>query len=105
MVAVEHHRHKYEDLLRITEKTGREICLRDGNIRILLAGSIQQIGGNYQVSLKIINPESGVTVPHEAEQGGNRQEVLPALRQLSVAVRKILGESLSSITKSDQALE
>jgi tetratricopeptide (TPR) repeat protein len=90
---------------RINEKTGREICLRDGNIRVLLAGSIQQIGGGYQLGLKVINPQSGVTVTHEVEQGANRQEVLPAIRRLATTVREILGESLVSIAKSDQALE
>jgi DNA-binding winged helix-turn-helix (wHTH) protein/tetratricopeptide (TPR) repeat protein len=89
---------------RIDEAVGREVCLRDGNIRGLLLGSIQQLGGSYALNLKVVDPRTGVTVNTLAEDAANIQEVLPAIRRLSTTVRERLGESLVSISKSDQEL-
>ncbi|MGB7624144.1 MAG: winged helix-turn-helix domain-containing protein [Terriglobia bacterium] len=90
---------------RINESVGREICLRDGSIRALLAGSIQQIGGVYAINLKVVDPKTGVAVNSLAEEAANLQGVLPAIRRLAVTLRETLGESLASISKSDQQLE
>ncbi|MFQ5650839.1 MAG: winged helix-turn-helix domain-containing protein [bacterium] len=90
---------------KIDEQVGREICLRDGGIRAMLSGSIQEIGGRYAIMVKLIEPANGVTVSSFSEQAGNRQEVLPAIRRLAVAVRKKLGESLTSITRTEKGLE
>lgn len=90
---------------RVTEETGREICLRDGEIRALLCGSIQQIGGTYTIALKLIDPADGVTLAVFDSQAQNRREVLPAMRRLSGELRQRLGEPLSSISKSTRPLE
>jgi DNA-binding winged helix-turn-helix (wHTH) protein/tetratricopeptide (TPR) repeat protein len=90
---------------RVNESVGREVCLRDGNIRALLAGAIQQIGGIYAINLKVVDPKTGVTVNSLAEEAANLQGVLPAIRRLSVTLRETLGESLASISKSDQQLQ
>ncbi len=96
---------KLEPETRIGESVGREICLRDGNIRALLVGSIQQLGGRYAIDLKLVDPRTGAAVTGLGEDAANLQEVLPAIRRLSVALREKLGESLASISRSDQQLQ
>jgi tetratricopeptide (TPR) repeat protein len=81
------------------------VSLRDGGIRALLGGSIQEIGGVYAMTVKLIDPVSGVTVTSWAEEARDRQEVLPAIRRLARHVRAALGESLAAIAKSEQHLE
>ncbi len=88
----------------IDQNLGREICLRDGNIRVLLSGSIQEIGGNYEISVKLIDPANGRLVATLAEEAGSEKQVLPAMRRLAREVRKKLGESLSSILRTEQRL-
>ncbi|HYK91217.1 MAG TPA: winged helix-turn-helix domain-containing protein [Acidobacteriota bacterium] len=90
---------------RIDETVGREVCLRDGNIRALLVGSVQQIGASYAISLKVVDPRTGVAITSLGEDASNIQEVLPAIRRLAVTLRETLGESLASISRSDQYLQ
>jgi DNA-binding winged helix-turn-helix (wHTH) protein/tetratricopeptide (TPR) repeat protein len=91
--------------IRLTESVGREICLRDGEIRTMLAGSIQQIGGIYQIAVRIIKPANGVTVTNETAECSMRQDVLPALRRLAISIRKRLGEPGEAIATTDQQME
>ncbi|RMD64991.1 hypothetical protein D6833_03590 [Candidatus Parcubacteria bacterium] len=90
--------------VKIDERLGREICLRDGDIRGLLNGSIEEIGGVYEVSVKLIDPTKGRLVKSLSEEANGEPEVLPAIRRLAREVRKTLGESLPSIAKTEQQL-
>lgn len=92
-------------LVKIDETLAREICLRDGNIRAILSGSIEEIGGKYALTVKLINPKNGVTVKSFTEFAGNQGEVLPVIRKLARQVRESLGESLLDIHKTEQQLE
>lgn len=85
----------------ITEQVGQEICLRDGGIRILLTGSMQQLGGVYQIGIKIIDPSTGLIVATENEQSTSQAQLLPAIGRLAAKIRKVLGESRDSIAPSN----
>ena len=92
-------------LTPIDAALAREICLRDGNIRAILSGSIEEIGGKYALTVKLVNPEDGKTVKTFSETAENRGKVLPVIRKLARQVRESLGESLVDIRKTEQQLE
>jgi DNA-binding winged helix-turn-helix (wHTH) protein/tetratricopeptide (TPR) repeat protein len=96
---------KLEPNTSINPSVGCEICIRDGNIRALLAGSIQEIGDVYAIDVKVLDPRTGITTKSLAEEAKGLEEVLPAIRRLAITVRKTLGESLASISSSDRQLE
>jgi tetratricopeptide (TPR) repeat protein len=81
---------------RIDREIGREICLRDGGIRALIAGRIEKIGGTYLVSADVVDPASGATVRSFSQEAAGQQEVVRAIRKLSDRLRQGLGEELSA---------
>jgi tetratricopeptide (TPR) repeat protein len=89
----------------LTEEVAREVCLRDGGIRALISGSIQQVAEDFQIGLKLIDPSTGATALIFVEDAGSEDEVLPALRRLVRQLREALGESIESIARSQAGLE
>ncbi|UCF38458.1 MAG: protein kinase, partial [Acidobacteriota bacterium] len=84
---------------------GREICQRDGAIRALLAGRIEEVGGVYELSLQVIDPNTGVVVDSNHEDAVTPEGLLASVRVLSNWARERLGESLNEIAATGQALE
>jgi DNA-binding winged helix-turn-helix (wHTH) protein len=105
---------RIQDTLRLMEKPldtvvasniGREVCLRDGGIRALLTGSIQTIGSTYLLSVDIVNPAQGNTVASSSVEAADENQLLPAIRGLSIWARERFGESRLDIQQSQEALE
>ena len=80
---------------------GREICLRDGAIRALVAGRIDKIGSHFILSAQLIEPATGRTVHGFEQDAGSEAMVLPAVHALANDVRQSLGEQLSEIQRSE----
>ena len=106
-------RERIDDTLRLMKKPpgtkvdaalGREICLRDGGIRALLAGRVEKLDSTYVLSAGLTNPADGVTVASFSEEAVGEKELVPAVRRLSSRVRETLGEQLRLIQQSDQKL-
>jgi tetratricopeptide (TPR) repeat protein len=102
------------DVLRLMKKDqgtkidlglGREICLRDGGIRALLAGRVEKLGTSYLMSVSLVDPFRNQTVSSRSEDAANQESLWPTIRRLSNWTRETLGESLPSIQQSGQALE
>jgi DNA-binding winged helix-turn-helix (wHTH) protein/tetratricopeptide (TPR) repeat protein len=90
---------------RVTEGVGRDICLRDGNIRALLCGNIHQVVETYTIALQLIDPPTGVHVAVLEEQAPSRQELLPAIGRLARALRQQLGEPSNLLSTISTPLE
>ena len=84
---------------------GREVCLRDGGIRALIAGRIERIGSAYAVSAQLVEPTSGRAVVSFEENANGQAGVLRAVHALSNDVRQALGQKLSEIQQSDLELQ
>jgi len=84
---------------------GREISLRDGDIRMLVGGRVEKIGGRYQITADLIDPPEGVTLASYSEEALNQDEILPAIEDMAESVRSALGEGLDSIARSREMLE
>ncbi len=90
---------------RVTEQVGHEICLRDGGIRAMVAGSIQLVGGTFAIVLKLVDPVTGGTVAVFDRRAPRAAGVLDAIQRLSADVRGALGESLTDGPPAGPPLE
>ena len=89
---------------RLTPDIGREICQRTGSAAVL-AGSIAQIGSQYNLILKAVNCSSGESLAGTEAQASDKNHVLSALGRMASEIRNKLGESLSTVRKFDTPLE
>ena len=89
---------------RVTQSMALEICQRDGG-KAVLAGSIAQVGGTYNVILNAVNCSSGDTFATSSAQADNKDHVLDTLGKVGSEIRGKLGESLNSIQKFNVPIE
>jgi tetratricopeptide (TPR) repeat protein len=83
---------------------GREVSLRDGGIRALIAGRVEKLGGTYVISADLVEPPTGVAFRSFSEEATGEHEVVRAIARLSGRVRQGLGEQLSA-ARSIEELE
>jgi serine/threonine protein kinase/tetratricopeptide (TPR) repeat protein len=89
---------------RITPEIGREICRRIGSAAVL-DGSVAQIGSVYSIILKAASCSSGESLASSEAQAVDKNHVLDALGTAASAMRRKMGESLSTVEKFDTPLE
>lgn len=87
----------------IDEQTSIEVCLREG-IRGLIMPLISRVGDNYALTVRLIDPETGLTVRSYIETAQTRDHILPALDAIIGKLRRDLGESLLDIRTNDRVL-
>lgn len=90
---------------RVDVALGREICLRDGDIRMLLAGRVEKLGTVYVLSAQLIDPVRDVAVATLTEEDPADSQMSATVRRLSDRVRETLGEKRSLIQQSENRLE
>ena len=88
---------------RITADVGREICLREG-IKAMLSGSIDNVGGQYVLTLEATNAASGDSLGRQQTQADRKENVLNALHSAATKLRGQLGESIGTVQKYDMSL-
>jgi hypothetical protein len=71
----------------------------------VITGSIQEIGGSYTVALKLLEPPGGATIAAFTERASDTGSVLDAIRRLSEAVRRSLGELSTDQPRHGRPLE
>lgn len=107
-------RERVEDALRLMRKPldtiltpaeAREVCVRDGGIRVLVTGRTEKLGSTYLVSAEVIDPERDRTLASDTETAAGPDQIWPAVRRLSNWVRETLGEARARIDRSNQQLE
>jgi eukaryotic-like serine/threonine-protein kinase len=90
---------------RVDARIAREICVRDGDIRALLAGRVEKLGATYVLTSQIVNPRDGAVMTTLSEQASAQSELPAAIRRQSLRSREALGEMLSTVRQSETALE
>ena len=89
---------------RVDAAIGREVCLRDGEIRALVTGRVEKLGPRYILSAELVYPGDGVVVASMSEEAADQEAVLIAVQRLSSRVGETLGEDLSGIQRSREEL-
>ena len=90
---------------RLDTELGREICLRDGEIRAMLSGRLDKFGSAYRLSLDVVEPREGLTVASSSQEAATKEELWPAVHRISSWVRETLGEELQEIEEGVEKLE
>lgn len=88
----------------VDTELGREVALRDGGIRAVLSGRVDKMGSAYLMSVELLNPSDGIVVGSVSEEAAGEDGVLSAVRRLSNEVRRLLGEQLIDIRRSEEEL-
>jgi eukaryotic-like serine/threonine-protein kinase len=89
---------------RITNQIAHDVCVREGGAATI-DGAIAKLGKDYVITLQAIMCPDGATLAREQVQAGDKEHVLNALGSAAAAMRRKLGESLSSIQKLNSPLE
>jgi len=76
---------------RIDEQLAREVGRRAG-VRVLLLASIRQIGGNYAVELRAVDPEKDDYLFAVPERAKAKSDLFPLIERLSDRVRERIRE-------------
>jgi len=88
---------------RLTGDVARDLCQRAGG-RAYIAGSIARLGAQYVIGLNAVDCRSGDSIALEQVVAQSKEQVLNALGGVTTKLRGKLGESLSSVDKSDTPL-
>lgn len=86
---------------RITNDVAHEVCVREGQ-KATIGGSIASLGTNYQITLQAINCQTGATLAREQAEAESKEHVLKAVAKAATGMRAKLGESLSSLQRTDR---
>ncbi len=88
----------------LTEDVARQVAVRDGGIKAVLAGRVEKFGPKYVLTVRLLEPARGETVAVFEREGAESQ--LPdAARSVSDELRRTLGEKADTISTSPPALE
>jgi tetratricopeptide (TPR) repeat protein len=81
--------------------TAREVALRDGAIRAVVAGRLDKIGSAYALTVTVVNPIDGAIVATLREAPVAEQELLRDIARVSVNLRAWFGESRQTLPARD----
>jgi eukaryotic-like serine/threonine-protein kinase len=87
----------------LTAELAQEVCQRSQSTAVI-AGSISSLGSKFVVGLNAVNCQTGESLARETTQAAKKEEVLNALDQAAIKLRKKVGESVSSIQTYDTPL-
>jgi putative peptide modification system cyclase len=91
------------DQATVDRAVGSEIALREG-ARALLLPSVAEVGGKLRVSIEVVDPNTQTTVFAQSAEGRGIGTALASMDTINSELRAALGESLSSIERSDKPL-
>jgi DNA-binding winged helix-turn-helix (wHTH) protein/tetratricopeptide (TPR) repeat protein len=78
----------------LDEDTARQVAIRDGGIRAVLAGRVERFDDRYIVTVRMVDPVSGKTAAVFGKEG-RQDQVVDTVRSMADAVRSDLGETPS----------
>ena len=96
-------RMKKDSIVHIDEVTGREIAIREG-VELYIVPGISRVGGQYILTARIMEAESGKVHRSEVIYTKSQDEVIEKLDQLSHMIRRNLGESRYKISGQNKPL-
>lgn len=93
-------RMRLSDTTTLAEPTALEVARREGHPAVV-AGSVARLGSGYQLSARILEAASGNVAVRLRETANDESEIVATVERLSRLVRRHLGESLTSLQRSD----
>jgi DNA-binding winged helix-turn-helix (wHTH) protein len=88
----------------ITDQIAHDICVREG-AAATIGGAIANLGKAYVITLQAMACQDGVTLARDQVQAEDKEHVLKAVGTAATAMRRKLGESLTSVQRLNRPLE
>ena len=104
-------RERIADTLRLMKRppndavdaaTAREVCLRDGEILMLVVGRIDRVGTRYALNVTVNDPRTGASIVRAGIDVANLYAVLDSVRTLAGKIRAAVGEDQRQIDADAQ---
>lgn len=89
---------------RVSQELGIEICKRQG-LKALVVPEIAGFGRKYLITLEAIDVQNQKTIGRRQEEAEGKDQVIAALGKAGSELRRLLGESLSSLEKYNAPLD
>jgi eukaryotic-like serine/threonine-protein kinase len=89
---------------RVTPELGIEICKRQG-LKAVVVPEIAAFGSRYLITLDAIDARNQKSIARRQEEAQSKEQVIAALGKAGAQLRKLLGESLSSLEKYNAPLD
>lgn len=83
----------------LDEETARLVAVRQ-DVGMVLAGRIEPNGGRFDIDVRALDPVTGDVVASAAETAGDSTEVLAAMNELTVEIRRRLGEDSQTLAQN-----
>jgi len=81
-------------------ETGREVCLRDGQIPFLLASRVDKLGDTYLISARLVEADSGEILDTYSGEARNQGEILGRIEELSFWTAGTFGRATRVVEES-----
>jgi tetratricopeptide (TPR) repeat protein len=88
---------------KITRELGREICQRQG-LKAYVTGTVSKMGSAYLVGLEAVDAATGERVVVTQVKAKSQDNVIDALSEAAISMRRELGESLATIERYGKPL-
>jgi tetratricopeptide (TPR) repeat protein len=92
-------RMRLPDTTSLSADIAVEVAQREG-YPVVVSGSVTPLGNGYQISARIIEATTGDVAVRLRETAMDEAEVIPAVERLARLTRRHLGESLTSLQRS-----
>lgn len=89
----------------LDERRAREVAMRDGGIRVLVAGRLEKVGSTYTITSRVIEPTQGAVLAVASEDAEQADALSVTIRRLAHRIREAVGEQRSVIAQSSAPLE
>ena len=96
---------KRDRTARVTREVGRELALRDGAVRFVVAGRVRRINQSYSVALELIDSEEGGVRASDERRVTKEEELAVALRQEADQFARRLVEAAAASPPAVRHLE
>ena len=83
--------------LVVDREIGREVALRDSQIKALVAGRIERFGSRYLLTAEVVDPRDASIVVSQSEEAAGQEEVLEALQRHAQRLRRALGDTVARL--------
>ena len=83
----------------MTGEVARDVCIREGQ-KATLESSVAALGSHYLMELRAVNCQTGEIFAREQAEASSKENVVAALSRATDAMRRRLGESLSTVQSS-----
>jgi serine/threonine-protein kinase len=88
-----------EPTAAVDSSLAREVALREG-IPAYVVGDVVSVGRGFQLTARLISADSGLVLAAVRESASDSSEVIGAIDKLSKGLRRILGESMRSLSSA-----